>query len=506
VEIEKGVNVDLGEKDDNGKPKTTRLKFKLTVPEATGLESNMNESANNKGVARDRGVVQKLKQIQEVIIDDGQVPPEFSIEEAKEELAAAKPTSMKERLEVSQEETILAQAELEHYQSELARANMATIQHWEQNFGHDAIPINPTVKRAAGLDVHQNAPSNQFNITPLPTKKKKKLKKDGTEMKPRHYHARDPPKVSLDLPDSDVKRRTGHPTMGCLLSYIFIVCNGDVEVMTKRRTVLSWFEAWFMHFEFKWGRTLTRVDDVAKKYGPHKTYINQEIDLKYSIERRALESWPKYASYEEDKKCRNGEKWDQKYDGHRIIFWDMTNIPAYGFTDADFNRMTYSSYYAMNCFKGGVGNQLCSWIVAGNLWPGAVSDTQYHREEGYLKEQETFQNDDLVQVTTEGSHEVLPFTNILDKGYRVKLICWRAGKQRTHQPVWRESDRRFTRNETLLTATVATDRGGNERSVKVCKRSWYVSRGLQPNQCHKRLNNAWKTWAFQANFMFKPVL
>ena len=413
---------------------------------------------------------------------------------------------MKERLEHSQEETIVAQAELELRSSELARERMATIQHWEQNDGQDVIPINPSVKRAAGLDVHQDAPSNQFNITPLPTKKKKKLKKDGTEMKDPHYHSKDPPLVSLDLPDSEVKRMTGFPTMGCLLSYIFIVCNGDFQVMTERKTVLSWFEAWFMHFEFKWGRTLTRIGDVPKKYGPDQKYIKREIQLKYSIERRAVESWPKYASYEEDKKFRDSEKWDAKYDGLRIIFHDMTNIPAYAFSDADFNRMTYSVYYAMNCFKGGVGNQLCGWNVVGDLWPGAVSDTQYNSQEGYLKDQENFQNIDLVQVSKDGSWEVVPFTNVYDKGYRAKLVCWRAGKQRTHQPVWRESDRRFNRNETLLTATVASDRGGNERSVNVCKRSWYVSNGLKQNSCPKQLNNAWKTWAFQANFMFKPVL
>jgi hypothetical protein len=144
------------------------------------------------------------------------------------------------------------------------------------------------------------------------------------------------------------------------------------------------------------------------------------------------------------------------------------------------------------------------------LWTGAVSDTYYNERAGYLKDQEKFQNKDKVlirSVNGEGEkHQVVPFTNIYDKGYRAKLVAWRAGKQRVLQPVWANSDRRFERDETLLTASVATDRGGNERAVNVSKRAWYVSRGFQQNSCPKQLNDAWMTWSFQSNFMFEPVL
>ncbi len=55
-------------------------------------------------------------------------------------------------------------------------------------------------------------------------------------------------------------------------------------------------------------------------------------------------------------------------------------------------------------------------------------------------------------------------------------------------------------------SSVATDRGGNERGVNVCKRAWFVSRGFLPNMSPKQLNDAWITSAYQANFMFNPVL
>ena len=102
--------------------------------------------------------------------------------------------------------------------------------------------------------------------------------------------------------------------------------------------------------------------------------------------------------------------------------------------------------------------------------------------------------------------DLIPFTNIYDKGYRAKMVAFQTGEQLVVQPVWAKSDHRFGRNDTLLTASVASDRGGNERGVNVAKRAWFVSRGFEENSSAKQLNNAWMTWAFQANFMFDPVL
>jgi hypothetical protein len=54
----------------------------------------------------------------------------------------------------------------------------------------------------------------------------------------------------------------------------------------------------------------------------------------------AQQSWPVYASYEEDKELRKN-KWGMKYENERIVMWDMTNIDAYGFSDADLQKLTY---------------------------------------------------------------------------------------------------------------------------------------------------------------------
>ena len=179
-----------------------------------------------------------------------------------------------------------------------------------------------------------------------------------SQMKPRNMSADKMPIVTLNLSDAEVKRRTGYPTMASFLSYLFIVCDGDITLLEQRNSSLTWLEEWFMHFEYKWGRTTARIWDVSKEYGPNSRDVEMIISSKYSIELRARQRWPVYASYEEDKQLRKG-KWNVKYANQRIVMWDMTNVSAYGFTDADFQRITYSEYYNENCFKGGVFTQIC---------------------------------------------------------------------------------------------------------------------------------------------------
>ncbi len=137
----------------------------------------------------------------------------------------------------------------------------------------------------------------------------------------------------------------------------------------------------------------------------------------------------------------------------------------------------------------------------------SVSDSEYIRREGYLEHKMNFANKNLVKVDGgSGNLSVLPFTNIYDKGYRAKMVAWKCGKQKVLQPEWAESDKRFKRDQTLMSASVATDRGGNERAVNVCKWAWSVRRGFLPNISPKQLNKARTTWSFHANFMFNPVL
>ena len=192
-------------------------------------------------------------------------------------------------------------------------------------------------------------------------------------------------------------------------------------------------------------------------------------------------------------------KW-AKYDGKRPIMWDMTNVPAYTFTDGATQRATYSEYYAMNCLKAGIFIMLCGWLGNEDLWGGAVTDSDYHNQAGYLKEQQRHQESDLIMGA------VIEFLNLLDRGFRGKMASWKCGHQVALQPPSAKSDRRFTGSKTVFAGSVAHDRGGNERAVRVCKRNGLTKRGLLPGMSATQLNNAWRAFGFRANFMYEAVL
>ncbi len=50
------------------------------------------------------------------------------------------------------------------------------------------------------------------------------------------------------------------------------------------------------------------------------------------------------------------------------------------------------------------------------------------------------------------------------------------------------------------------DRSGNERGVNVGKREGLFKKGFKQQMSVVRFNNDWRTWGFQANFMYRPVL
>ncbi len=74
------------------------------------------------------------------------------------------------------------------------------------------------------------------------------------------------------------------------------------------------------------------------------------------------------------------------------------------------------------------------------------------------------------------------------------------------QPTFAQRDWRFNGIETKISASIASDCGGNKRAVNVSKRSGYISQGFRPNMDPEQFDIAWRTLNFKSNFMFKPVL
>jgi len=183
------------------------------------------------------------------------------------------------------------------------------------------------------------------------------------------------------------------------------------------------------------------------------------------------------------------------------IFPNMYNTGLHMFkpTHPVTQRVTYSQHYAGNVAKGGIFAQLCGWVGTHELYPGNMSDSDYLNKTGILSQQQQFAEEDV------GS-DSMPFTNILDKGYRSTQAAWRNGGQFVLQPSFAKSDRKFKATETLRSASVAADRSANERAVRVTKRSAYVKRGYMPRQDVNLYCDVWLAWGFQVNFIYAPVL
>ena len=259
---------------------------------------------------------------------------------------------------------------------------------------------------------------------------------------------------------------------------------------------MTWYEEWFLYFEFVYGKTVHTVEAAMAAYGMKgDKAVNKVIDTKLDMILRARQQWPKYASLIEDEFLRN-TKWNQKYKGKRVVFWDNTGIVLHKPSQSLLQRITYSSYYAGNVAKGGIFIQLCGWLGTHELFTGAMSDSEYMNTTNILEEQEIFQESD-------GGTK---FTNVLDRGYRSTQAAWRAGGQFIHQPTFAKSDAKFSTIDTLSAASVAADRSGNERAVRVAKMSSYVKSGTTKHKNTVRLADVWLAWSWQANFMFKPVL
>ena len=274
-----------------------------------------------------------------------------------------------------------------------------------------------------------------------------------------------------------------------------IVCDGDISTVTSRVSSLTFFEEWMLYFEFIYGKTIPSVGATISAYDiKDRNVVRNIVDKKMEMVKESRKRWPSYVTIAEDEQLRDSD-WNEKYKGKRVVFWDNTGIDLHKPTDAVLQRLTYSPYYAGNVAKGGIYLQLCGWLGVHELYPGAMSDSDYLNKTDILRQQLRFQ---------EGDGGV-KFLNILDRGYRSTRAAWASG-QLILQPTFAKSDKQFSTRDLIRSTSVAADRSGNERAVRVTKMSAYVKRGTQTHKNIDQLSDVWETWSYQSNFMYKPVL
>ena len=121
------------------------------------------------------------------------------------------------------------------------------------------IPLNPSVAAAADIPMTEGNASQfligkkLFRATPV------------TETKSNRSRANESTVVKPGMSDSEVKRRTGFPSEKTMLAYIVVVCDGNVDKIKEKQTPLTWYEEWFMAFEYVWNRSVTRLIDRVQR-------------------------------------------------------------------------------------------------------------------------------------------------------------------------------------------------------------------------------------------------
>jgi len=314
---------------------------------------------------------------------------------------------------------------------------------------------HPSIIASIGLDVHIDENTRNNRVEELPVKRKApKVFKNRIERTPHIF--------LKDLTPKEVHRRTAFCDLKRLLSYVAVICNGDLKSLTTTTTALTWLEEWVLYMEITYGRTHTRWEDYEKDWKLGKKRLKGILRLKLDVELETRRRWPMYASVAEDLKFRNQETWPEHFpqkNRSRIYMHDNTNVPLLSPQDPDLQAALYSEYYAETCAKGGVAVQQCGYIRTLPLCTGAIGD------QDYLSKTETFEKQK--QFTEADSTSDEPALNVLDKGYRSCLAAQKEGQQ-CMQPNFAQSDMRFNSNQTLNSAAVAVVRSGNERAVS-CK-------------------------------------
>jgi DDE superfamily endonuclease len=303
-----------------------------------------------------------------------------------------------------------------------------------------------------------------------------------------------------DLNDKIVKTMTGFSSLVGMLGFIIIVTNGEYNKLETTVSQLTWIQEWLVYLECAWCKSCVRWVDLALRYKAPIVSLREIFDFKTAMVKTCvLDTWPRFVTFDEDISMRK-DKWNDYYHGKRIIMWDNTNINmCFKPSVFETQRSTYSQYYGGNVAKGGVFIQPCGWIGSHELWVGSISDSEYMIRSKVLQIQQTYLE------TYDNQHNV-PFTVILDKGYRITAAAWGVGNTFVLQPSFARSDFKFTGFETIRNSAIASDRAANERAVRLCKLSGYIRIGLLQNESTIRLSDIWLTWSFQCNFNYKPVL
>jgi hypothetical protein len=165
---------------------------------------------------------------------------------------------------------------------------------------------------------------------------------------------------------------------------VYPLIDKNIVQMMKKESSMTWFEEWFLFFQWEWGRESTTLTLLLDFFKMSESTIRRVLRHKLNAVLEARKRWPRFATLEEDVTLMSAW-WQNKYGTKRVILWDDTNINIPAASDSHLNRHTYSAHYAGNVAKGAVFLQLCGWMGTWELWAGAISDMEYQTRSGVFE-------------------------------------------------------------------------------------------------------------------------
>ena len=116
--------------------------------------------------------------------------------------------------------------------------------------GINVFEINATMRKEAGLDVHETKSSPL--PTEIPLSQQQSWKQKRANRKQENPSKQKPVQVE-DLTADEVKLRTGFCDLSSMLTFCMVACNGDIDVFNKTVSSLMPLEEWPLYLEIIYG-------------------------------------------------------------------------------------------------------------------------------------------------------------------------------------------------------------------------------------------------------------
>ena len=129
-----------------------------------------------------------------------------------------------------------------------------------------------------------------------------------------------------------------------LLSYVSVIYNGNMNIITWICTKLTWLEEWIFYLEYICGHVTTWWCYFEYKYRLKQECCRKVVRTKLSICIDGRNFWPMYLWHKEDYELQRN-KWNEQWGDRQVIMHNNTNVSMPKLADADKQHSLWINYY-----------------------------------------------------------------------------------------------------------------------------------------------------------------